>query len=70
GYGRLVVVSHRYGMRSFYAHLKRVTVREDQRVARGTRIGLVGSSGHSTGPHLHFELRRRGAAVDPLPALR
>ena len=70
GYGRLVVVSHGYGMRSFYAHLKRVTVREDQRVARGTRVGLVGSSGHSTGPHLHFELRRRGAAVDPLPALR
>jgi hypothetical protein len=70
GYGRLVVVSHGYGMRSFYAHLKRVTVREGQRVARGTRVGLVGSSGRSTGPHLHFELRRRGAAVDPLPALR
>lgn len=70
GYGRLVIVFHGYGMRSFYAHLNRVTVRAGQRVARGTRVGLVGSSGLSNGPHLHFELRRRGAAVDPLPALR
>ena len=68
--GRLVIVSHGYGMRSFYAHLNRVTVRAGQHVARGMRVGLVGSSGFSTGPHLHFELRRRGAAVDPLPALR
>jgi peptidoglycan hydrolase-like protein with peptidoglycan-binding domain len=70
GRGRLVIVSHGYGMRSFYAHLNRVTVRAGQHVARGMRVGLVGSSGFSTGPHLHFELRRRGAAVDPLPALR
>lgn len=68
--GRLVIVSHGYGMRSFYAHLNRITVRAGKYVARGMRVGLVGSSGFSTGPHLHFELRRRGAAVDPLPALR
>jgi peptidoglycan hydrolase-like protein with peptidoglycan-binding domain len=70
GHGRLVVVYHGYGMSSYYAHLRYVHVWVGQRVRRGTRVGLVGSSGISTGPHLHFELRRRGAAVDPLPALR
>ena len=70
GYGRLVILSHGRGMQSFYAHLNRVTVGPGRRVARGTRVGLVGSSGYSTGPHLHFELRRRDAAVSPLPALR
>jgi murein DD-endopeptidase MepM/ murein hydrolase activator NlpD len=57
-------------MSSYYAHLRYVHAGVGQRVVRGTRVGLVGSSGISTGPHLHFELRRRGAAVDPLPALR
>jgi Peptidase family M23/Putative peptidoglycan binding domain len=70
GHGRLVIVYHGYGMSSYYAHLRYVHAGVGQRVARGTRVGLVGSSGTSTGPHLHFELRRRGAAVDPLPALR
>jgi hypothetical protein len=70
GHGRLVVIYHGYGMTSYYAHLHRILVRVGQRVGRGTRVGLVGSSGTSTGPHLHFELRRRGAGVNPLPALR
>jgi murein DD-endopeptidase MepM/ murein hydrolase activator NlpD len=52
-----------------YAHLSRVLVRRGQRVRAGRRVGAVGASGTSTGPHLHFELRLRGAAVDPLPAL-
>lgn len=70
GFGKLVVVRHRRGVKTLYAHLSRFGVREGRRVARGTRIGKVGSTGFSTGPHLHFELRVRGGSVDPLPALR
>lgn len=70
GYGYLVVLRHGRGTRSFYAHLSRISVRVGQRVHAGRRIGAVGATGHATGPHLHFEVRRRGAAVDPLPALR
>jgi len=69
GYGNLVVIRHRLGMTSWYAHLARVTVRSGACVRAGDRVGLVGSTGHSTGPHLHFELRLRGAAVDPLSGL-
>jgi len=65
GYGRLVVVRHRLGMTSWYAHLSGIAVRRGQCVVAGDRIGRVGTSGRSTGPHLHFELRLRGAAVDP-----
>jgi murein DD-endopeptidase MepM/ murein hydrolase activator NlpD len=52
-----------------YAHLSTVEVKVGDRVAAGARLGLVGSSGISSGPHLHFEVRVRGAAVDPLAAL-
>jgi peptidoglycan hydrolase-like protein with peptidoglycan-binding domain len=68
-YGKLVVVSHGYGVETMYAHLSRITVKVGRYVGAGTRLGRVGASGHATGPHLHFELRVRGAAVDPLPAL-
>jgi peptidoglycan hydrolase-like protein with peptidoglycan-binding domain len=70
GYGNLVVVGHGRGVRSFYAHLSRLDVRVGQRVATGASLGLVGATGEATGPHLHFEVRVRGAAVDPLPLLR
>ena len=70
GYGYLVIIGHGRRVRTWYAHLARIGVSRGQRVARGTRIGTVGATGHSTGPHLHWEVRRRGAAVDPLPALR
>jgi murein DD-endopeptidase MepM/ murein hydrolase activator NlpD len=70
GYGFLVVVGHGYGTRTYYAHLSRVFVRIGQRVRQGQRIGAVGATGNATGPHLHFEVRVHGAAVDPLPALR
>jgi murein DD-endopeptidase MepM/ murein hydrolase activator NlpD len=70
GYGYLVVVRHGHGIRTLYAHLSRVYVWVGQRVRTGTPVGTVGASGHATGPHLHFEVRIRGAAVDPLPALR
>jgi murein DD-endopeptidase MepM/ murein hydrolase activator NlpD len=70
GYGYLVVLQHRRGTQSYYAHLSRVLVRIGARVRTGQRIGRVGSTGNATGPHLHFEVRRRGAAVNPLPAFR
>jgi murein DD-endopeptidase MepM/ murein hydrolase activator NlpD len=69
GYGKLVVIQHRLGMTSWYAHLARITVRKGRCVVAGNRVGLVGSTGHSTGPHLHFELRLRDATVDPLSGL-
>ena len=65
GYGKLVVLRHGQGMTSWYAHLSRIAVRRGQCVAAGATLGRVGSTGNSTGPHLHFELRLRGAAVDP-----
>lgn len=68
-YGNAVVVAHGSGVRTLYAHLLRVDVTVSERVAAGEQIGLVGSTGRSTGPHLHFEVRLRGASVDPLGAL-
>jgi Peptidase family M23/Putative peptidoglycan binding domain len=69
GYGNLVEVAHGGGVVSMYAHLSGFSVRVGQFVSTGTRLGRVGSTGEATGPHLHFEVRVRGAAVDPLPAL-
>jgi hypothetical protein len=69
GYGRLVVVGHRLGMTSWYAHLQRIAVRPGECLTAGARIGTVGATGNATGPHLHFELRVRGAPVDPLTGL-
>jgi murein DD-endopeptidase MepM/ murein hydrolase activator NlpD len=69
GYGNLVVIQHRAGMTSWYAHLSRISVRPGTCVVAGTRIGRVCTTGRSTGPHLHFELRLRGAAIDPRTGL-
>jgi peptidoglycan hydrolase-like protein with peptidoglycan-binding domain len=69
GWGLMVTVAHTNGVRSIYAHLSRVDVCVGDRVDTGSQIGLVGATGHATGPHLHFELRLRGAAIDPLTAL-
>jgi hypothetical protein len=69
GYGNLVVIQHRRGMTTWYAHLSRISVRPGRFVTAGARIGRVGSTGHATGPHLHFEMRIRGAAIDPLTGL-
>jgi murein DD-endopeptidase MepM/ murein hydrolase activator NlpD len=68
-WGNTVVVRHGRGVRTLYAHLSRIDVGLLERVSTRTRLGLVGSTGHSTGPHLHFEVRVRGATVDPLGAL-
>jgi peptidoglycan hydrolase-like protein with peptidoglycan-binding domain len=70
GWGLLVTIAHGDGIRTMYAHLSRVDVRVGQRVSVGARVGRVGATGDANGPHLHFEVRVRGAAVDPLPALR
>ena len=70
GYGYRVVVGHGTRVRTLYAHLSGIRVHRGQHVATGTRIGSVGASGYATGPHLHFEVRVRGAAVNPLAALR
>jgi len=70
GWGNEVTIAHGVGVRTIYAHLSRVDVRVGQRVATGEQIGLVGATGDATGPHLHFQVDLRGAAVDPLPALR
>ena len=69
GWGRLVTVAHASGVRTMYAHLSRVAVRVGQRVGTGQRVGRAGASGHASGPHLHFEVRVGGAAVDPLSGL-
>ena len=69
GYGFLVTVAHGHGERSMYAHLSRLDVRVGVWIGAGVRVGLVGATGDATGPHLHFEVRVRGAAVDPLRAL-
>jgi len=70
GYGTLVVVSHgTYGGRDLstaYAHMSGLSVSEGQLVSRGQRVGSIGNEGNSTGPHLHFEVRRDGEPVDPL----
>src|SRR3954471_14926013 len=67
GYGKLVVLRHSLGMTSWYAHLSWISVRRGQCVGAGALLGTVGATGRATGPHLHFELRLRGAAVDPAP---
>jgi murein DD-endopeptidase MepM/ murein hydrolase activator NlpD len=69
GYGKLVVIQHRLGYTSWYAHLSRITSWVGEQVSGGTRIGYVGASGNATGPHLHFELRYRNVPVDPIPYL-
>src|SRR6059058_5868200 len=68
-YGFLVTVAHGHGERSMYAHLSRIDVRVGVRVGQGVQVGLVGATGDATGPHLHFEVRVRGACVNPLSAL-
>ena len=69
GFGNTIVIYHGLGYSTLYAHLSRIEVSEGQQVQSGDRIGAIGSTGWSTGPHLHFELRIDGKAVDPTPYL-
>lgn len=70
GYGNMVVVQHTGGYQTVYAHLSRIFVPLGVEVDGGSPIGQVGSSGRSTGPHLHFEVRRGGVPTDPIKAVR
>ncbi|MDI6871349.1 MAG: M23 family metallopeptidase [Bacillota bacterium] len=70
GYGRLVILDHGRGTHTWYAHNSRLLVRPGQQVERGEVIALSGSSGSSTGPHLHFEVRVNGRPQNPLSLLR
>jgi murein DD-endopeptidase MepM/ murein hydrolase activator NlpD len=69
GFGKLVIVEHGQGLTTYYAHLRRIDVSLGERVEVGDCVGRVGSTGNSSGPHLHFEVRVRNAALDPLTAL-
>jgi murein DD-endopeptidase MepM/ murein hydrolase activator NlpD len=66
GYGNVVVIDHGFGLQTKYAHASRLLVRTGERVQRGQRVALVGSTGLSTGPHLHYEVHVNGRPVDPL----
>jgi len=69
GYGNVVIVDHGAGFSTLYAHQSRMAVHQGQHVNQGDVIGYVGSTGHSTGPHLHFETRFGGQARNPIPYL-
>jgi murein DD-endopeptidase MepM/ murein hydrolase activator NlpD len=66
GYGNTTVIDHGGGMSTLYGHQSSIGVTVGETVAAGQQIGVVGSTGHSTGPHLHFEVRIDGNPVDPL----
>jgi murein DD-endopeptidase MepM/ murein hydrolase activator NlpD len=66
GYGNMVVIQHNAHQSTAYAHLSRMNVRKGQTIKQGDIVGAVGSTGLSTGPHLHFEFRMNGRHVDPL----
>lgn len=64
-YGNLIVVQHQNGITSHYGHCKTIQVKPGQRVSAGQLLGTVGATGKVTGPHLHFEIRKAGEALDP-----
>ena len=65
-YGKCVIIDHGYGFRSLYAHMSEILVKKGTEVERGAKIGLVGSTGGSTGDHLHYEVHKDGKQVDPI----
>jgi murein DD-endopeptidase MepM/ murein hydrolase activator NlpD len=70
GYGKAVVIDHGKGFSTVYGHNSRIFVQVGQKVAQGQVIAAEGSTGYSTGPHVHFEIRVNGKPVDPAPYLR
>ena len=66
GFGKFVHIDHGYGVETFYAHNKNLFVKKGNAVKRGRKIASVGSTGSSTGPHLHYEIRVNGTPIDPL----
>ncbi|MEE9427227.1 MAG: M23 family metallopeptidase [Paracoccaceae bacterium] len=70
GYGRLVKIQHKFGIETRYAHQSNILVKVGQRVSRGEHIGDMGSSGNSTGTHLHYEIRIDGKAINPMTFIK
>lgn len=70
GYGNNLEIDHGNGLRTHYAHASKILVSSGQKVAKGQAIALIGSTGDSTGPHLHFEVIRSGSTVNPLSYVR
>lgn len=66
GYGKNIVINHGFGYKTLYAHLSKFEVKEGQKIKRGQLIGLIGSTGRSTGPHLHYEVIKDGVKVNPI----
>lgn len=66
GYGKHVLIDHGYGYKTLYAHMHTISVKEGQRVKKGQKIGLVGSTGTSTAPHLHYEVWLNGNPINPI----
>ncbi|MDB5130760.1 MAG: hypothetical protein JWR02_509 [Mucilaginibacter sp.] len=69
GYGKCVRIAHANGFETLYGHLSRITVKVGEEVTAGQKIGEVGSTGHSTGAHLHYEVRKNGKAINPVKFL-
>ncbi|MGE5404491.1 MAG: peptidoglycan DD-metalloendopeptidase family protein [Candidatus Saccharibacteria bacterium] len=69
-YGKMVIIKHRNGVETVYAHARKLLVKPGQKVRRGQVIARVGVTGRTTGPHVHFEVRRAGQAVNPLRQLK
>lgn len=67
GYGRCIVIRHKNGYKTLYAHLSKIKVKKGQRIKSGDLIGNVGSSGRSTGPHLHYEVIKDDKKINPFP---
>jgi murein DD-endopeptidase MepM/ murein hydrolase activator NlpD len=65
GYGRMITIDHGFGFTTVYAHLNKYVVKKGQQVKRGQKIGEVGSTGRSTGPHLHYEVQKFGVPKNP-----
>lgn len=70
GYGNLIKIKHELGTETRYAHLSKIRVKQGQRVSRNTLIGDIGNTGRSTGPHLHYEVRVDGKAVNPMSFIK
>jgi murein DD-endopeptidase MepM/ murein hydrolase activator NlpD len=68
-FGLAIQISHENGMTTLYGHLSKIYVKEGEAIRRGQKIGLMGNTGMSTGPHLHYEVRMNDQAVNPIPYL-